>query len=95
MTHPFIHPLTDLAALPGTTATACALALLAPLAAQEPVSGLALGTALLLTYSVLAIFTLLDPILEMADYLTSCVSRFLTTSPTQEKPHVPLSEKNN
>ena len=95
MMHPFIHPLTDFAALLGTTVTACALALLTPLATQEPVWGLALGAALLLTYSVLAIFTLLDPILEMADYLTTRISRFLTTSPTQEKPHVPLSEKNN
>ncbi len=95
MTHPFIHPLTDFAALPGTTVTACALALLAPLAAQEPVWGLALGAALLVAYSLLAIFTLLDPILEMADYLASRISRFLTTSSTQEKPHVPLSEKNN
>jgi len=94
MTHPFIHPLTDLAALPGTTSTACPLALLAPLAAQEPVSGLALGAALLVAYSVLAIFTLLDPILEMADYLASRISHFLTTSPTQEKSHAPLPEKN-
>ena len=81
MTHPFIHPLTD--------------SLVAPAAAQEPVWGLALGAALLAAYSVLAIFTLLDPILEMADYLASRISRFLTTTPTQEKPHVPLSEKNN
>jgi hypothetical protein len=55
----------------------------------------ALGAALLLAYSVLAISTLLDPILEMADYFASRISHFLTTSPTQEKPHVPLSEKNN
>ncbi len=95
MTHPFIHSLTDFAALLATTVAACPLALLAPLAVQEPVWGLALGAALLLTYSVLAIFTLLDPILGMADYLASRISRFLTTTPTQEKPHVPVSEKNN
>ncbi len=95
MTHPFIHPLTDLAALVVTTVAARPLALLGPAPAQEPVLGLALGAALLVAYSVLAIFTLLDPILEMADYLASHISRFLTTSRTQEEAHVPLSEETN